>query len=152
MADGIDWKWFGSMNPAGWFKKQILEGTAIGEAIDKIPLDGPVSKEMFNDFCDVFYKICGDNPLATATRLLAIKRPDVFVCIDSKNKQNLCRALNINEKELTLRNYWNVLHKRIINSEWYLDNRRVSGLELDAKCNQVALLDCFFYDYVSEED
>ena len=78
-------------------------------------------------------------PLASATRLLALKRPDIFVCIDDKNKKHLCEKYGIIERELTLDTYWSLI-MRIRESLWFKEYSTTIY-----KKYQVALLDCIYY-------
>lgn len=55
--------------------------------------------------------------VATATRLLAFKRPDYFVCLDSKNRDKLCEAFEI-PKSVDLDDYWEKIVERITDSNW----------------------------------
>lgn len=142
----LDWKWFGSMVGAGWFKKEIISGEKIGKAIDLIPVYGSITRDVYEEYCDVFRAVCGENPLATATRLLAIKRPDIFVCVDSKNILKLSEALNIPANKITLDTYWSSVVMRIQRSVWYNDKTPKRGVELDLFNNRVAMLDCFYYN------
>lgn len=148
---GLDWGWFGSMKGAGWYKNEILEGKTIAEAIDRISLSGDVTKSMFDEYCKAFYELDKENPLATATRLLAIKRPDLFLCIDSANKDFLCGELDITDRSLTLEKYWNSVHIRILNSSWFKDRSLIiDERESQIKRFQVAMLDCIYYDMANE--
>ena len=140
----VDWRLFGSMKRATTYTKAIKDGTKLAAAIDYIPLKGEVSKEVFMKYANEFQSIFKD-PLASATRLLAIKRPDVFVCIDSKNKRGICKAFNIPLSRLTFENYWELIVGRIRNSVWYSEKTKGDVIINKIKKYQVALLDCFYY-------
>lgn len=143
---GIDWRMFGSMKGAGTFKHAINENIKIGKALDRIPLKGKVSKEQFEKYCDVFKD--WTNPIACATRLLAIKRPDLFLCINSKNKKELSRLLNIKQSHFTLDRYWDEILTPIYNSVWFKETLSQPGsFERDVKRFQVAMLDSISYRY-----
>ena len=141
-SEGIDWRLFGSMQGAGRFKNEINSGSAVAHAIDMIPLKGEISRSQFDQYCKVF-KSVSKNPLACATRLLAIKRPDVFVCVDSKNKKNLCKAFGIPQSHLTLDTYWEMVVERVKRTVWF--EEEVKGQDKDIKKYQVAMLDSFYY-------
>lgn len=139
----VDWRFFGSMQGAGQYKNAINTGSVIAKAIDKIPLYGNITEKQFKQYCNVF-KQESKNPLACATRLLAIKRPDTFICIDSKNKKNLCRAFQIPQSHLTLDTYWELIVERVKRMAWY---EEIGGARDKAiKKYQVAMLDCFYYE------
>lgn len=141
-----NWKMFGSMQGAGNFKHEINENTKIGEALNKIPLKGEVTRSQFEKYCDAFSE--WKNPIACATRLLAMKRPDLFVCINNKNKKELSRMLNIPQSHFTLNRYWDEILYRIYNSEWFIDNtKKRSDNETSIKKYQVAMLDSISYNY-----
>lgn len=143
---GIDWRMFGSMKGAGTFKHAINENIKIGKALDKIPLKGAVTKEQFEKYCEVFKD--WKNPIACATRLLAIKRPDLFLCVNSKNKKELGRLLNIKESHFTLDKYWDEILTPIYNSIWFKEVlSQPNKFERDVKRFQVAMLDSISYRY-----
>ena len=140
----IDWKFFGSMQGAGAYKHAIIEKIKIGKAIDIIPMSGSVSKIQFDTYCKAFEG--WKNPLACATRLLAIKRPDWFVCIDSKNKRELSLMMKVPQSRLTLQNYWEEVVMRVQRSVWYNDDsRKEDGIETEIWNYRVAMLDCLCY-------
>ena len=142
--DAVDWRLFGSMRRATKYTNAIKDRTKLAEAIDIIPLYGEISEETFMQYYRVF-KRSFKNPLASATRLLAIKRPDVFVCIDSKNKRGISEAFNIPLSRLTFENYWECIVERIRDSVWYSEKTKGRANEKRIKKYQVALLDCFYY-------
>lgn len=143
-GESIDWKFFGSMQGAGTYKHAIIEKIKIGRALDTIPLTGSISKVQFDAYCKAFDN--WSNPLACATRLLAIKRPDWFVCIDSKNRRELSLMMKVPQSRLTLQNYWEEVVMRVQNSIWYNDDsRKEEGIETDIWNYRVAMLDCLCY-------
>lgn len=141
----ITWLWFGSMKGAGVYKHSINNNSIISKAIDIIPMEGEVSREQFDEYCKAFTG--WKNPLACATRLLSIKRPDLFICIDSKNKKNLCKAFRITQNSLTLSTYWDMIVLRVQSSMWFKDNAENSTpIVQKMKHYQVALLDVLYYE------
>ncbi len=141
-----DFMLFGSTVGARRYKKAINSYAQISSAIDIIPLKGDVSKDIFEKYCEKFYKEF-ENPLGTATRLLAIKRPDLFVCINNKNKTHICRALKIPMSRLKLNTYWELIIERIRQTEWYKDDGNYIGLPGELKKYKVAMLDSLYYKY-----
>ena len=113
----------------------------MSKAIDVIPLKAKITLSMYEDYCSYF----DGNPIGSATRLLAIKRPDVFVCINNKNKELLCNDFGISVSKLNLKNYWDLIICRIQDSKWFNDNRSLKGDEKVIKEFQVAMLDSLYY-------
>lgn len=144
------WQLFGNMVAAGYYKSDIINNAKLGKALDIIPLEGAVSEAQFNEYCQPFFDYY-DNPLACATRLLAIKRPDLFICIDSKNKQILSDILGIPKSKMTIQNYWNLFLKRLYASPWYQDNTLAHGIEALAKKYRVAMLDAICYRHSADD-
>ena len=87
----INWLWFGHMGGCGRFQHQINTGDVnISKALDQIPLNGNITKDLYDLYVH-YYKMAmlGDKSIGTASRLLAMKRPDCFVCLDNANKTTL---------------------------------------------------------------
>lgn len=99
---------------------------------------------MFTEYCYAFYDIW-DDPTASATRLLSMKRPDLFLCFNEKNRRLFSKRTNIPAKELTLANYWDIINNGIMQSVWYQEAGSATyGTELVSF--KVALLDTLFYE------
>jgi hypothetical protein len=106
-----DWGWFGSMKGMGDFANRIAEkDEAIANALDAIPRHGEVSEANYDQFRKEFLRAFKNSSrvggVPTATRLLAMKRPDTFVCISKPNKAGLAEALGFPKTALELDNYW----------------------------------------------
>lgn len=88
--------YFGAMSGNGNSHNRIKDNhPLISDALDLIPLTGPISKSNYDDYVQKFKETLPGDPLATATRLLAMKRPDTFLCVDSKNKRKLSQSINL---------------------------------------------------------
>ncbi len=142
------WLFFGSMKGSGDFKKRIIDNDKnISIALEQIPLSGAVFKSHFDDFIAYFLKSTKHkNPIATATRLLAMKRPDYFVCLDSKNRKNMCDEFGIRYSQMTLERYWTDIIQRVQDCEWYKNANTINELEIRIWNNRCALLDSICYD------
>lgn len=146
--DGFRWTQFGSMKGAGYFKQAINQNNEyISLALDEIPLEGNLSRRQYQSFAALFKKALelGGAGIATATRLLTMKRPDYFMCLDKKNKEGLCEALGI-PKSIRLDNYWDLIVERIINSVWWRSEEPTDPEELAVWNGRVAFLDSLFFD------
>lgn len=149
----IDWLWFGSMVGAGNFKHLVIESPeGLSAALDAIPLGGPVERNHYVDFARRFQAAFagrrggGDGAIATATRLLALKRPDYFVCVDSKNRRELCAAFQV-RVSLNLIDYWDSLCERIHEAAWWLaPEPNVDDASRDVWLGRAAFLDVLFYE------
>jgi len=142
-----DWLLFGSMNGAGKFKHEIIENNKnISLALDQIPLNGSISKDNYSKFWDYYYKVFNsDTYIATATRLLCMKRPDTFICLDSANKNKLCKYFEIRQR-VDKDSYWDEVIIRIINCEWWKTNKPNNEIENDIWNARAAFIDSLVYD------
>src|SRR3546814_2375731 len=67
--------------------------------------------------------------LAPATRLLAMKRPDVFVCVNGGNTKGLAVALTFAPTTIDLKNYWErVIEPIQLDDQQTIDIQRVARL------------------------
>jgi hypothetical protein len=75
-----------------------------------IPRHGEVTQTQYETFRQhflrAFEKSSRTGGVPTATRLLAMKRPDSFVCVSNPNKAGLANALAFSRTKLDLDNYW----------------------------------------------
>jgi hypothetical protein len=146
--DEFRWTQFGSMVGAGYFKQAINQNNEyISLALDQIPLEGNLSRRQYQGFASLFEKAfeSGGAGIATATRLLAMKRPDYFVCLNKMNKEGLCKALGI-PKNVRLGNYWDLIVEQIINSVWWRSEEPTDPEELAVWNGRAGFLDSLFYD------
>lgn len=146
-TDGaVDWGYFGSMKGAGIYKNKILKNDInISKALDQIPYAGQITKNHFDRFIKEFSKVCTGNYIATATRLLSMKRPDTFICFDSKNKSSLCKAFGIVQSGMNYERYWNDIIERIYISDWWLKPNPRNDQEEKVSNARAAFLDSLYY-------
>lgn len=142
------WAWFGSMRGAGYYHQAVNDNNAhLSEALDKVPLNGPVSREHYEAYLTDFLKAFpnGRHGIGIASRLLALKRPDYFVCIDSKNANELCREFEIKKSGMTYERYWEEIVERITDSVWWNEPRPLDALAGKVWDGRAAMLDAIFY-------
>lgn len=144
--EGLDWNFFGSMMGSGIFKNHIRENDPlISRALDCIPLTGKVTEEQFKGFVEEYDKIDfnGQNIFSPATRLLAMKRPDYFVCITSKSKDKLLQDFKLKEVR-DFETYWNQIILKIQGFKWWNSPSPNDPDELMIWKGRVAFLDAIY--------
>ena len=145
-TEQLDWLWFGSMKGAGYFKQAINDNNPqISAALDEIPLTGEVTQDHFDRYLSIFRNAFEKSGIATATRLLAMKRPDYFVCLDSKNRDKLCEEFEI-AKGVDLDGYWEKVVERLTDSNWWNSPEPQDALEKRIWKCRAAFLDVRFYE------
>jgi phospholipase D-like protein len=141
-----EYKYFGSMVGAGYFKNHILSHPErLDRALDHIP-SGRVSitYEQFEAFRRALPKKGMGKP-AVGSRLLAMKRPDRFMCVDSANRTKLSQVFGLSQGGLnTYDGYWELL-QLLWGCAW-CKSPRPSGKHRQAWDARVALVDAFYYD------
>lgn len=145
-----DWGWFGSMKGMGDFANRVAEQDEfLARAVDCIPRHGDIVKAQYEDFCRNFLKAFTKSSriggVPTATRLLAMKRPDTFVCISKPNLAGLSAGLAFPKSALDLENYWDRVIEPIRTSPWY-NAPRPSGKYAELWDGRTAMLDAIYYD------
>lgn len=149
--NGLKWGGFGSMFGQGDFRNLVnVTPRGLSTALDEIPLRGETQQRDYDEFVELFRKAFkGKNHkggIATASRLLAMKRPDTFVCVSSANRHGLCDAFGTSFSTLDLSNYWDRIIVPMQLSPWWLYERPNSPLEKRIWYNRAALLDSIYYD------
>jgi len=146
----LDWGYFGGMGGFGVFQTIInTNSPEISDAMDCIPLNGAVTEAEYAQFVKNFLKAFEGQArvggIASASRLLAMKRPDYFVCIDDPNKKGLSSHFGMVASAVTLENYWSDLIEPITFSSWWRAPRP-RGMEGRIWDARAAFLDAFFYE------
>lgn len=142
----LDWLAFGSMRGSGYFKQAIANNcAAISVALDQIPLEGPVEFPHYEAFVEKFVGAFQNSGIATGTRLLTLKRPDYFICFDSKNRKKLCENFDI-PQNVTLRDYWDKVVERLIDANWWNSPEPNEEMERRIWAGRAAFLDVLFYE------
>ncbi|MDH0302436.1 MULTISPECIES: phospholipase D family protein [unclassified Pseudomonas] len=147
--NGVDWGYFGQMSAHGSFKRVLREhAPLLSQALDKIPLVGPVKRRHYEAFVEIFQRI----PTARATwigfgtRLLAIKRPDYFVCICNPNKRQLADVFATSFSTFNLHNYWDRVVAPMQLMPWWQEEMPSEGFEQQLWMGRAAMLDAICYD------
>lgn len=142
-----NWRLFGGMGGAGKFTQKVNgECENISLALDAIPLEGVVTKEHFLNFRKELSKALDfKNPLAVATRLLCVKRPDYFVCINAGNLEGRIYESFNTKRNLHIDDYWDVIVEKIINTPWWKSDSPQITKENLIHNARAAFLDAIFY-------
>jgi HKD family nuclease len=148
--DGIDWGWFGSMVGMGSFRNLIGDNNLqLSAALDHIPLTGEVTEDDYAQFAREFQFAFADSSkqggIPTASRLLVMKRPDHFVCVDSKNIIRLAADVGFARTTLGLENYWERVVEPITQSRWW-NTKRPAGADGRLWDARAAMLDVIYMD------
>ncbi|MET3440587.1 HKD family nuclease [Variovorax paradoxus] len=149
--DDLEWPWFGTMFGQGDFKNLINESPKLlSAALDHIPAEGEILEEQFDgfahDFSLAFQGKSHKGGVPTASRLLAMKRPDFFIGVNDANRTGICSAFGNAPTTLALENYWERIVIPMQNSPWWLCARPRAQLEGRIWDNRAALLDSIYYD------
>lgn len=145
----VQWRLFGSMAGAIPLKGRIKSNRSeISKALDFIPWEGVVSHQNYEDFINSFREAFSYkkpyNGLATPTRLLALKRPDYFICVDAPNKRGLAKQLGISVSAFKIESYWE-LTTELIDTPWWNSKEPESKTEKACWRARMAMLDCLYY-------
>lgn len=143
-----DAKWFGSMMGVGYFQQAINNNNVhLSDALDRIPLTGEVSKSQYDAFIEEYVKAFpnGRHGIGTSSRLLALKRPDYFICVDSKNRDKLTEEFDIRKSGMDYDRYWYEIIGRLIDTPWWKSPPPSIPVDLEAWQGRAAMLDALFY-------
>ncbi|KTF14985.1 hypothetical protein Q4540_11610 [Pseudoalteromonas carrageenovora] len=146
----FDVEWFASTKSAKGFHQMLADlPGAFDDALSNIPLEGDVEQNDYQQFVVGYlsaFNATDEKPtLAPATRLLAMRRPDVFTPISNSRLDALCGALGITKlNNRDFERYWQDIVQSIHAMSWF---KMASGSnELETQLVGIkALLPCFFY-------
>jgi len=136
-------RYLGSMSGAGYYKQLIIDDPAeLSGALDLIPLTGPVDDETITIVIDAMLALRGVD-LGTATRLLSVRRPDIFLSLNNASRSRI-RAI-FEASPTTERTYLKLLH-RIWALPWYTSPEPSDVHERRMWRARVALVDAILYE------
>ncbi len=135
---------FGSMQWVGFFKKAIKDNNeGISLALDEIPLEGDILRYHYQGFIDRFLNAFERAGMALASRLLAMKRPDTFVCVNNQNRGGLIQAFRASSTR-DAEAYWDLIEK-IQACAWWKVAPPAAADEREVWNARAAFLDALFY-------
>jgi len=146
----FDVEWFASTKSAKGFHQMLADlPGAFDDALSHIPLEGDVEQNDYQQFVAGYlsaFKATDEKPtLAPATRLLAMRRPDVFTPISNSRLDALCGALGITKlNNRDFERYWQDIVQSIHAMSWFKMANGSNELETQLVAIK-ALLPCFFY-------
>lgn len=137
-----NWAWFGNMATSPLFRKAMRDSyQEWSDALEEIPKTGLVMEEHYRAFLNHYRS--GTNPRSIASRLLAMKRPDQFVCVSDRNHDNLRDRFGL-PKDISSQNYFELI-KMIRLTPWWRADRPDDDLGRQVWDCRVALLDAIYY-------
>lgn len=146
----FDVEWFASTKSAKGFHQLLADLPGeFDTALAHIPLEGEITQQHYQEFVLAYlmaFSHSDEKPtLAPATRLLAMRRPDVFTPLVNSKLDALCQALGI--AKLTNRDferYWQDVVVAINKMPWFATGNAAD--ESEARLLAIkALLPCFFF-------
>jgi len=147
-GEPVDFRLFGNMNNATTLKQVInSKQDLIGNALDVIPLNGEITKDHYYTFVELFQKaVNGGNKYKSATRLLAMKRPDTFFALSSGNDALLAEDFQIKSiYAMNFDRYWDEIIDRIRSSHWYQFPKPKNKTEHKIATYKAAFMDVIYY-------
>lgn len=145
-----EWGWFGSMRGMGDFANRVIANDEnLSSALDNIPRYGEVKREEYEQFCQHFKAAFRNSArvggVPTASRLLAMKRPDTFLCVCRPNQRLASESMGFAPSALSLENYWERVVEVIRSSEWF-NSPRPGNKQSHLWDNRAAMLDTIFFE------
>lgn len=148
-GDGIEWGYFGQMSAFGNYSLAIKKHFKLfSKALDLIPLNAPVTRAHYDRYVQAFKRVPDSSKtwIGMGTRLLAMKRPDYFVCIDKANRDGLCDNFVCAPTTTNLDNYWDRIIAPMFKTPWWQADEPSNMQEREIWKGRAAMLDAIYYD------
>lgn len=148
LQEGLNWGFFGTMSAHGNFSPILRNHSAeFSKALNHIPLAGHVSEKCYNAYLNTLMSIPGaGNWTGMGTRLLALKRPDWFVCLNNANRTGLCGYFGVAPTTTNLENYWSRIVEPMQVMPWWQAMMPSDGVGQQVWLGRAAMLDAIYYD------
>lgn len=132
---------------------ELLQHTPslLDDALAAIPLEGEVTEADYNEFVKLYTAAFATLAKAkaglfAATRLLAMRRPDVFMVLTAAKVDALCQGFGLVKLNATdFSRYWFDIIEAIHRQPWFKSVQPEDAMELDLWNNRVVLFDLFFF-------
>jgi len=147
--NGVDWGTFGQMSAHGKYYNVLRDHyRVLAEAMEQIPVAGPVTRRDYDRYLSIFKSVPGASSSwkGMGTRLLAMRRPDQFVCLDRANVRGICGYLGAAFSTINLDNYWDNIIEQVRLTPWYRADMPKRPQEKQIWEGRTAMLDAIYYD------
>ena len=132
---------------------ELLQHTPslLDDALSAIPLEGEVSEADYKEFVTRYTAAFATLDKAkaglfAATRLLAMRRPDVFMVLPASKVDALCQGLGLVKlKPTDFSRYWVDIIEALHRQPWFKSAQPEDATELELWNNRVVLFDLFFF-------
>jgi hypothetical protein len=153
----FDVEWFASTKGAKVFHTLLAQQPeSFDLALSHIPEAGDVTPKQYQQFVSAYKKIftsytvdkeAGEKPpLAPATRLLAMKRPDQFIALTNLKIDALCQGLSIAKfNAFDFENYWQDMIGTLRTFAWWHQAQPENEQELRIWKVRAILVDLFLF-------
>ncbi len=149
----FDVEWFAGTRGAKTFHQLLkTHPQAFDHALDNIPLTGDVTMAHYQKFVQGYKAIFADHtkaekaPLSAATRLLAMRRPDQFIALNSGKIETLSQGLGLVKlNNQSFDDYWHEMIASIRNTQWWRSEMPSDEIELQLWQNRAVLIDLFLF-------
>jgi|TARA_R110001583_G_C5670065_1_gene410711 hypothetical protein len=153
----FDIEWFASTKGAKIFQTLFTEQpSAFDHALSFIPLTGDVTPAQYKKFVVAYKEIFSTHtkdkangekaPLAPASRLLAMRRPDQFMAITNTKIAVLCQGLGIQKfNNYDFESYWQDLIGTVRTFAWWHQSEPSEPRERKLWQARVILMDLFLF-------
>lgn len=119
----------------------------LADALNAIPATGDVSKDNYQSFVDSYQQAFRGLPhggrIKSASRFLSLKRPDLFLTVNSGNERKIREATGA--PPINFDNYWNHIVLPLTECNWWNEEPET---KLGARLwpYRAAMLDCLYYE------
>lgn len=153
----FDVEWFASTKGAKVFHTLLAQQPERFDlALSHIPESGDVTPKQYQQFviaykkiftdCNIDKKSAGKAPLAAATRLLSMKRPDQFIALTNAKIEILCHGLSIAKfNAFDFESYWQDMIGTLRTFAWWHQEAPADERELKIWRARAVLVDLFMF-------
>lgn len=136
----------GRMKAAGYARGIVNSSPEkIGNVLDRLPLSGPVSLALASELVNAITSLKGVK-LGVASRLFAVKRPDLFVSVNKGSNPSLAKLFG--GRPITTAKQYIELLRTIWSTTWHRSTRPLDAEEAILWDQRAVLLDSALYEEV----